>query len=228
MTIIPSDRKEFCKNSQRFLASTIKLVRIGNWTKASILAAMIRKSFIFGLGNPGEGFKFNRHNAGHQFLDYLRSQLVLDQFSEKKKLKSEVSINEELILVKPATFMNLSGEAVVKTLGFFNDESLDAIKKDNSFLQKLLVVHDDLDLELGSFKIQWGVGPKQHNGLLSIYQHLGTADFWHVRVGIDSRDGDRSIPSDRYVLQDFSPPQRLILASVFAQIMKKMKLIELI
>ncbi len=183
---------------------------------------MTEKIFIFGLGNPGENYQKSRHNVGHQFLDYLQLKLSLESFSNKKKLQSLVSVNDDLILVKPQTYMNLSGEAVAKTLNYYLSEDLSTVTNNRSLMKNVLVVHDDLDLELGSFKIQYAVGPKQHNGLLSIYQHLKTSSFWHVRVGIDSREGDRTIPSDKFVLQNLTSEQQFKITSVFAQIFDKL------
>ncbi|KUK79384.1 MAG: Peptidyl-tRNA hydrolase [Microgenomates bacterium 39_7] len=183
---------------------------------------MTKKTFIFGLGNPGESYEKSRHNVGYQFLDYLRLKLDLESFSKKKKLQSLVSANNQLILVKPQTYMNSSGEALSKTLEFFLDENIVTTTKNDLFLKKLFIVHDDLDLELGSFKIQYAIGPKQHNGLLSIYQHLKTSSFWHVRVGIDSRGGDRTISPDKYVLQNFTSEEQVKIQSVFAQVLQKL------
>lgn len=187
---------------------------------------MSKKTFIVGLGNPGEGFRFSRHNVGHQFLDYLRIKMSLERFAEKKKLKAHVSAGDQLYLVKNSTYMNLSGEAVANTLNFYLDESYQAsqqgtVDQEHNSKVRLVVVHDDLDLEVGNFKIQLGVGPKQHNGLLSVYKHLGTANFWHVRIGVDGRGGSRLIPPDRYVLQNFSAEEKTTLNSVFAQVLKR-------
>lgn len=103
--------------------------------------------------------------------------------------------------------MNRSGQAVQATLHFFNLSS-----------DQLYVVHDDLDIPLGSYKIQRGVGPKQHNGLLSLYEHLGTEDFWHVRIGVDGRGGDRVVPSDHYVLQSFSLEEQDTITRVLTKV----------
>jgi peptidyl-tRNA hydrolase, PTH1 family len=200
---------------------------------------MNSKIFIFGLGNPGDGFRLNRHNVGHQFLDFLRIKMGLDRFVEKKKLKACVSSNDKLFLAKNSTYMNLSGEAVINTLNFYLDGGFKAdkistgeqIESDRASDQKndstdlksrLIVVHDDLDLTVGNFKIQHGVGPKQHNGLLSIYRNLGTSSFWHVRIGVDGREGSRLIPPDRYVLQNFSSEEKAALKGTFAQALKRM------
>lgn len=107
----------------------------------------------------------------------------------------------DVALFKPSTFMNKSGVAV-KKLQVRN-------------LQDLYVVHDDLDIELGKFKISFGKGPKVHNGLNSIYEQLGTKDFWHVRIGIDNRAaiGFKGTGED-YVLQNFRPEEREIIKNI--------------
>ena len=89
--------------------------------------------------------------------------------------------------------MNSSGVAVKK---FINKHKLD--------LDNLYVVHDDLDLKLGEYKIQFGKGPKIHNGVSSVERELGTSEFWRVRIGADNRDPERRVKGEDYVLQDFS------------------------
>lgn len=184
---------------------------------------MLNRTYIFGLGNPGNKYQLSRHNIGFLFTDFLRRKLDLPVFSLNKKLEAEISSNENLVLTKPMTFMNHSGRTVRKTLDYFNEElSLSP----SSELKSVYVVHDDLDLDVGEFKIQFGVGPKQHNGLLSIYQYLKTQQFWHVRIGIDDRQGDRSVPPDRYVLQKLPSAQLDHFNHVFAQIQHQLKLVE--
>lgn len=157
---------------------------------------------IVGLGNPGNRYELSRHNAGFLVLDNLRQVLECSEFSEKKKLHSQICKLPSAVFVKPQTYMNESGSAVQAVLNFFNTGSVS-----DAGYKNLFVIHDDLDIPLGSYKIQYGVGPKGHNGLLSIYQHLKTENFWHVRVGVDSRDGDRTIPPQTYVLDQFTPQQ---------------------
>jgi peptidyl-tRNA hydrolase, PTH1 family len=175
------------------------------------------KKIIFGLGNPGKEYEQTRHNAGFLFLDYLQEQLSLPNFSLNKKIQAEVTTSPDFLLAKPQTFMNLSGEAVKKTLSYFCDDfSLES--PHSELLSNLYVAHDDLDLELGQYKIQQGVGPKQHNGLLSIYQALDTSNFWHVRIGIDDRDGSRILPPEKYVLQKLSESHVSIMKEIFEKI----------
>ena len=165
---------------------------------------------LVGLGNPETRYLHTRHNAGFLFVDYYQSQLQTPKFLEQKKFFSAISKNEELILAKPLTYMNKSGQAVSSLINFYQ---LD--------LNDLVVAHDDLDLALGSFKLQLGTGPKIHNGLNSIYQQLANKQFWHLRLGVDNRNGDRSVPGTDYVLQNFSPAEMETLTSVFLQALKQ-------
>ena len=167
----------------------------------SIIAYCYNESmvFFFGLGNPGAPYQNTRHNAGQFVLrDLLR--LVGDiQLSALKKTEASVAKTPTAIFAESLLFMNESGKSIRSVIEYFDKDfqagdSLDAV----------YVIHDDLDLELGQYKIQFGTGPKIHNGLLSTYQYLKTMNFWHVRVGVDTRNGDRSLPAANYVLQHFS------------------------
>lgn len=152
------------------------------------------KLFI-GLGNPGVKYQGNRHNAGHMFIDWLRSH------------------DSRLTTLKTDTFMNQSGEYVKKHT-----------KKET--LEKLYIVHDDLDIPLGKFKIQFGTGPKLHNGIRSIEESLGTEDFWRVRIGVDARPSNSGdsyrIDGETYSLQDFTPEEQQQLQTVFETIYKQL------
>lgn len=144
---------------------------------------------IAGLGNPEPSYAKTRHNAGFMMVDFLASDLG-QKFSDQKKLHGELAKADNLLLLKPTTFMNLSGQSVSACLNYFKIEP-----------SQLVVVFDDLDLELGSTKLQFARGPKTHRGLFSVYSHLKTEQFWHLRIGVDSRGGDRSLPPDQYVLK---------------------------
>ncbi len=152
---------------------------------------------IVGLGNPEESFKGTRHNAGFVVLDKLASKFVCDNFTNQPKVSAQICKKQTLLFAKPTTYMNLSGQPVRAILDYYQAETKD-----------LYVIHDDLDLELGQYKIQFGTGPQSHNGLLSVYQHLGTKNFWHVRVGVDTRDGSRLLDSSDYVLERFSTNEK--------------------
>jgi peptidyl-tRNA hydrolase, PTH1 family len=169
--------------------------------------------FIVGLGNPGNKYKHTRHSIGFKVVDKMAGDKKWNKSGGGKLEYLWLESNEEKVeLIKPQTFMNKSGLVLAY------------VKKKHPQLtgENLFVIHDDLDLEVGSFKLQFGKGPKQHNGLTSIYQHLGTDQFWHVRIGIDGRQGDRTIASDKYVLSSFSPDERLIIEPVINQVVEKL------
>ncbi len=175
-------------------------------------------NFVIGLGNPGETYALSRHNAGFMAVDEMWEQWKVDSqlpaFLLENKWPAEVSRAKTLLLAKPHTFMNNSGQAARALLQFYDKASLARVSQG---LTNLWVCHDDLDLQLGQVKIQFGTGPKVHNGLSSLYQHLGTQQFWHVRLGIDARQGDRSLPGSAYVLQSFTKTERAELATAIAK-----------
>lgn len=156
--------------------------------------------YLIGLGNPGKKYQNNRHNVGHQLIDYL-----------KKK-------NIDIKLLKTDCFMNLSGSFVKKI-----------IEKNKIKTEKLIIAHDDLDLPLGSFKIQKGIGPKLHNGLISIEKTLKTKNFWRIRIGIDNRPPKNRINGETYVLQDFlSDEKKTIKNKLFPEILERFTKIVLV
>lgn len=152
---------------------------------------------IVGLGNPEASFQGTRHNAGFVVLDKIANKFVCDNFTNQPKVAAQICKKQDLLFAKPATYMNLSGQSIRAILDYYQAETKD-----------LYVIHDDLDLELGQYKIQYGTGPQGHNGLLSVYQHLGTKNFWHVRVGVDTRDGSRLMEPSDYVLERFSTNEK--------------------
>lgn len=155
---------------------------------------------IVGLGNPGIKYLNNRHNVGYMVIDELALVKV-------KPLKS-VSKGLTFKALKSDKFMNDSGLFIKKL-----KEKYPKMETSN-----LYVIHDDLDIPLGSFKIQFGKGPKVHNGLNDIYEKIGTSDFWHVRVGVDNRDPENRAKGDEYVLGDFTEEEKLVLDKVIKQI----------
>ncbi len=174
---------------------------------------------VVGLGNPGKEYQSSRHNVGFMVLEALATKVGAPDFQVADKFQAETArAGRETWLVKPQTFMNDSGRAVHSLLTFYKEMP----DHDGRFSQ-VLVVHDDLDIPLGSFKVQMGTGPKIHNGLLSLYQHLGTEQFWHVRVGVDNRGGDRSLPGHEYVLQTFRPDEREVLKGVIDQVVNRLE-----
>jgi PTH1 family peptidyl-tRNA hydrolase len=127
---------------------------------------------VAGLGNPGREYARTRHNAGFWFADALAGKLAA-AFAPESKFSADVAKAGGVRIVKPTTFMNLSGRAVAAVVRFF------AIAP-----EEILVVHDELDLKCGDAKMKFGGGHAGHNGLRDIQAHLGTAEFWRLRIGI--------------------------------------------
>lgn len=153
---------------------------------------------IVGLGNPGAEYEQTRHNAGFWFIDELAWQYKATLKEEKKFFGSVARISisgSDLWLLKPATFMNRSGQAVAALAQFYK------IKP-----EEILVVHDELDIPCGRIKFKLGGGNGGHNGLKDIQARLGTPDFYRLRLGID-HPGDRNLVVG-YVLNKPSPEHR--------------------
>lgn len=150
---------------------------------------------IIGLGNPGKEYENTRHNLGFLFVDKLQKELSLSDFAENKKFDSEIAegnyAGAKIILAKPQTFMNLSGEAVRKILDFYK------LTPDD-----LIVLHDDIDLPAGKFKIATDSSSAGHNGVQNIIDQLGTQNFKRVRIGIGETSADGT-PSCRLGVHDF-------------------------
>jgi PTH1 family peptidyl-tRNA hydrolase len=153
--------------------------------------------FVVGLGNPGERYRQTRHNAGFMVVDALaarwgdaRGELEAGAWVARARLGPE-----PVLLVKPLSFMNLSGEPVARLLEIHEGTAAD-----------LVVAVDDVALDLGTIRVRERGGDGGHNGLSSLIQTLGTEDFARVRVGV--RQGD--LPEDlaSYVLADFPPASR--------------------
>ncbi|MFZ5630416.1 MAG: aminoacyl-tRNA hydrolase [Spirochaetota bacterium] len=149
---------------------------------------------VVGLMNPGDKYRFTRHNAGAMGLDVLWPAA---DYSPAKSLEGEVAEVSEgsvnLVLLKPHTFMNLSGQAVLKTM-----------KKFRIAPQQLVVLHDEVELPVGTVKHKFGGGHKGHNGLRSIMGLTGSADFHRIRIGVGRPHDDRHGIAD-YLLA-FQPP----------------------
>ena len=152
---------------------------------------------IVGLGNPGKEYEKTRHGVGFLCIEHFVTVLEAPQLAIHKKSNSLVSStthnSTKYILAEPLTFMNNSGEAVSALLQFYKLTPAD-----------LLVIHDDLDIEFGSWKIQQGRGPKVHYGLISIENSLKTSDFKRLRIGVDGREPGTQMSGGDYVLAQFT------------------------
>jgi PTH1 family peptidyl-tRNA hydrolase len=147
---------------------------------------------VTGLGNPGAKYAGHRHNVGFMVVDQMARRWSADAFREKFQAqfaRGRID-SHEVGWLKPQTFMNLSGQSVQKAMAFFKVE-----------LPQLIVVHDELDLGFGTFKLKVGGGTAGHNGLKSIVSCCGGQDFVRLRVGIGR---PRSGAPEHHVLSDFS------------------------
>ena len=147
---------------------------------------------IVGLGNPGREYENTRHNAGFWWVDEFARLQKLSFKSETKfhcLTARGLAHGREILLLKPQTFMNVSGRAVVALAQFYKIAPAE-----------MLVVHDELDLPPGVARLKMGGGHGGHNGLKDIIAHLGTKDFWRLRIGI-GHPGERADVVD-YVLHE--------------------------
>lgn len=130
---------------------------------------------IVGLGNPGKKFKKTRHNLGFEILDKFKRKNRFPNFKLKKNslVSKNILFGEKIILAKPQTFMNNSGKAVKELMKDYQ------IKKED-----LILIHDDLDIPIGKFKISFGKSSAGHKGVQSVIDKIKTKDFLRFRVGI--------------------------------------------
>lgn len=154
---------------------------------------------IVGLGNKGKQYDGTRHNIGFFVLDAFANKLEFEKWQDKKDLKSHLSIktlgSTRVILCKPMTFMNNSGEAISAVSNFYKIA-----------VQDILVVHDELDLPFGQIRTRQGGSGAGHNGILSAIQHIGE-DFGRVRIGVDYPRPTGMSGAD-FVLAKFSPDEQ--------------------
>lgn len=151
---------------------------------------------IVGLGNPGKRYKSNRHNIGFLFLDtYLKKY----ELKFKKRIKYDYLIQDNLIFIKPKTYMNRSGDAVTSV-------------KTKYRVDEIVVIVDDIHLPIGEIRIRKSGGNGGHNGLKSISGSLGTKDFTRIRIGVGSPEKTELID---YVLSDFSKQEIETINIVF-------------
>lgn len=151
---------------------------------------------VVGLGNVGDKYCFTRHNAGFMVVD--KWAIMNDvNFKEEKKLKCFVGKFkngfEDIMLIKPTTFMNLSGEAVIAVMNYYKID-----------IEDIIIVYDDLSLELGKIRFRPSGSDGGHNGIKSVIKHLGTSNFARLKVGIGPQP---PVPAESFVLQNFYKDQ---------------------
>jgi peptidyl-tRNA hydrolase, PTH1 family len=170
---------------------------------------------IVGLGNPGRGYAHNRHNVGFICLNHFaRTQGIrFDKKQGKARIGTGEVAGNKVVLAKPQTYMNLSGESVSHL-----------IKKFDIKLNDLLIIHDDLDLPLGRIRIRYGGSSGGHKGIDSIINELGSQDFIRLRVGIGrptENEGATEFSDNEiitYVLGDFTPDEKQTIAQAIAKV----------
>jgi len=158
---------------------------------------------IIGLGNPGREYRDNRHNFGFMLIDRLMIRLNARGMKlQSKAIVTDAPYNEhKLILAKPQTYMNLSGQSAQGLIHFYKLE-----------LSNVLIAHDDLDLPFGAIRMRPTGGPGGQKGLASTIEQLGTKDIPRLRLGIGRPPG--KMDPAAYVLQDFSKDETKELSSI--------------
>ncbi|MBU1132241.1 aminoacyl-tRNA hydrolase [Patescibacteria group bacterium] len=175
---------------------------------------------IAGLGNPGKKYLNTRHNIGFALLDFIYNEWLknegFSEWTENKKFHAEISEgrigSEKIILAKPTTFMNNSGSCISAIATFHK------IKP-----QDIIIIHDELDLPLGKYKIQSDRSSAGHRGVTSIIQMLGSQNFLRVRAGIAKEDKSKQGATEKFVLNKFNLFEKLKLKSIKEKILDELK-----
>jgi PTH1 family peptidyl-tRNA hydrolase len=175
-------------------------------------------NIIVGLGNPGPKYDNTRHNIGFTVVDELARQKNLT-WKDNKKFKAEIAEEAGLILVKPQTFMNNSGESVAAILRYYQllPRTIFGTKKDSDLTPVLTIIHDDLDLLLGKYKLSINSSSAGHNGVQSIIDYLKTKNFKRLRIGI-STDERQQIKAENFVLQKFKDEEKNVIKNLLITI----------
>jgi peptidyl-tRNA hydrolase, PTH1 family len=166
---------------------------------------------VIGLGNPGKQYEQHRHNVGFMVLDALAAKhcATFQSVSKHQSFCTEITLkdNGRVLLAKPQTYMNLSGQAAASLCQYYKIPTT-----------QVWVIHDDLDLELGRIKVKPGGGNGGHNGLKSLDACIGT-DYHRIRFGI-GRPAHKDMVSD-YVLSPFDKEQRIVVERVIGELVEK-------
>lgn len=155
---------------------------------------------IIGLGNPEENYSNTRHNMGFDTINKLAKQYEIQ--INKKKFKGLYGTgtieNEKVILLKPQTYMNLSGESIIEAINFYKIEE-----------EKLIIIYDDIDTKAGTIKIKKTGGPGTHNGMKSVVEHIKTRNFARVKVGVGMPENKEDLIN--YVIGAIPEEEREVL-----------------
>lgn len=180
---------------------------------------------IVGLGNPGRGYGNNRHNVGFKCIDRLAqlAEIRLSQRRAKSQMGTGIINGQQVVLAKPKTYMNLSGQAVQSLFAKFRPK-----------LSDLIVIYDDLDLALGTIRIRERGSAGGHNGMKSIINLMGSQEFARVRIGIapvtKDEEGNtvtvqQNTKTPHYVLSNFTAKERDVIKEAFNKVAEAVKCI---
>ena len=166
---------------------------------------------IVGLGNPGRSYANNRHNIGFICVNYFARthSIKFDQKKGRARIGMGRVAGNEVVLAKPQTYVNLSGESVSPL-----------VKRFNISLNDLIIIHDDLDLPLAKMRISYGSSSGGHKGINSIIKEVGKRDFTRIRIGIGRPDKTEASEDDiiAYVLSDFTAEQKQAIAQIIPKV----------
>ncbi len=155
---------------------------------------------IIGLGNPEEDYSNTRHNMGFDTINKLAKQYEIQ--INKKKFKGLYGTgtieNKKVILLKPQTYMNLSGESIIEAINFYKIEE-----------EKLIIIYDDIDTKAGTIKIKKTGGPGTHNGMKSVVEHIKTRNFARIKVGVGMPENKEDLIN--YVIGAIPEEEREVL-----------------
>jgi PTH1 family peptidyl-tRNA hydrolase len=168
---------------------------------------------IVGLGNPGAEYEDTRHNAGFWLCERLAARLGAELRRESRFHGIAGRTREQVWLLMPQTYMNRSGQAVAALARFYRIPPAE-----------MLVLHDELDLPPGALRLKFGGGLGGHNGLKDIAAHLGTQDFWRLRIGV-GHPGDRNQVAD-YVLKKPRAEERVLIEAALVRALEHWQHIE--
>lgn len=154
---------------------------------------------IVGLGNPGKEYEHTRHNIGFMCIDEISKKMNVEINKSKfNGLYNEIRIGDEkVILLKPQSYINLSGEVIRQFVDYYKID-----------INDILVIVDDMDLEAGNFKLRYKGGSAGHNGLKNIELHLGTQEYKRIKIGISN---NRTMDTKDYVLGKVNPEQAKLI-----------------
>jgi len=168
---------------------------------------------IVGLGNPGKEYQNTRHNLGFLAIDNLKNSIDAGNFALKSLFQAEISegrVGEtKIVLAKPSTFMNLSGQAVRKIADFYH-----------LAFDDIIIIYDDVDLPLGQSRIRTGDQTTTHNGVRSVIKHLNDNQFIRVRIGIDHTG--RKLSTERFVLGKFNVLEQKNIDQMIGLVVKEL------